>query len=1106
MILYGIYKLTKFSILMKKLIFTAAAALTMTFAANAQVGDMPMRIDRQHMQVMPRAFGETSPKHIQTGLVTKGISNDCLFDAADGHANAFAFCIFDYRFKTNALVNFTTDKPLDYEMQKDYQKIPGESYGFFSSTFVGDKIFAYCYKFYGPGMLIPSSLGYIDPKTGEYTAEVEMPTGYTRTLDDMSYDPETNKVFAHSINLDQTNKHTESTSLLMIDMNDSKKAIKELAVIKDVEIYTSSVDRGYMYCIVADRNLANTANKNCHLIRISLESLMKGEPVIEELNKKQGLGIEIGYSQTMEFDKNTHRLWWIAGDMNGKGYFVEIDPEQGKTISKTEYSANCQFVSLAMPYQKVSKEAPSYITEFNCKAAEKGEGKVSLSWKNPSVNWNLDAVSSLSDVKIYRDGELIKTVAATGAGQAQSFEDTNVASGNHIYKVLVSNAAGDGLYKDVRLFVGRDVPAKVSNLKLTAEDCNATLTWEAPTVGKNGGWIDAASLKYDVVRMPDNKVIATDITETKITDTVTEAAGYSYKVTVKNADGTGEEAVSNIVSFGPSTSIPFFSAMNTKAEFDKWTIIDNNNDMTSWQFTNNTANYERAEGAADDYLVSPKLTFEDGKLYEIRFTYWTMNWVDFNQNPIMEKMDISYAQDPTVENLKNGVIQDLGEFHTPSETFLHTKQVFSAKPGAGYLAFHAKSDADRSIIYIKDICIREYSATDLSVTDLKGSATVVEGTEEVFGVEVTNEGSQTVSEYTIDLINSETGEVFASEKGAKVDSQSKVIVPVKWTPAKSGEFKLTARVNLEGDTYTADNTWTEPLNVKVSPAGSDKWMTVNKDDAYYDAQGNLINMGEQIPFPFYMNYGMTQCIYLDKELQKKNISITGVQFIYDGRSEKTFTKPVKIYAQGTEWNSFPWNSQEIRVDFIDYDDPDWMLLYDGKVSFSGNEKNQRMVINFTEPYQYDGGNICFMYEKLVDEEEDDLPKMAEVCAFHYHDMYEDGEDLRQRTAKYSDKFNEYVIPDKVGTMSWIPFTMFAYNDGSESGILGVTADGLNFDLCGGKLTMSQVCDNITVYNMAGQVVAEANNTNTVSLGAAKGVFVIKATAGKKSVNCKVSMN
>ena len=69
---------------------------------------------------------------------------------------------------------------------------------------------------------------------------------------------------------------------------------------------------------------------------------------------------------------------------------------------------------------------------------------------------------------------------------------------------------------------------------------------------------------------------------------------------------------------------------------------------------------------------------------------------------------------------------------------------------------------------LKDVSLREYSEKDLSLKDLSGSATANCGVEQVFVATISNEGSKTVSNYTVQLINADTNEELASAPGVAV--------------------------------------------------------------------------------------------------------------------------------------------------------------------------------------------------------------------------------------------------------------------------------------------------------------------------------------------------
>lgn len=152
-----------------------------------------------------------------------------------------------------------------------------------------------------------------------------------------------------------------------------------------------------------------------------------------------------------------------------------------------------------------------------------------------------DALTELSGVRVYRDGNLIHTADGTVAETAQTYTDNTISEpGYYTYRVQGYNTAGDGVYKEARIFVGKDKPGKVRNIALATNGNTATLSWNSPEKGLNDGWYDKASLRYKVVRQPDGKVVSEATADSTVTDNVSKYAGYYYQVIPSNAQGTGD--------------------------------------------------------------------------------------------------------------------------------------------------------------------------------------------------------------------------------------------------------------------------------------------------------------------------------------------------------------------------------------------------------------------------------------------------------------------------------------------------------------------------------------------------------------------------------------
>lgn len=274
-----------------------------------------------------------------------------------------------------------------------------------------------------------------------------------------------------------------------------------------------------------------------------------------------------------------------------------------------------------------------------------------LSWTTPSVSY-LDAkLSALTGTKVYRNDQLVYTSTETTQGKSVAWTDRPSTDGYYIYKVVPYNAAGDGVYKEFAAYVGEDLPGAPQNVTLTTHGGNAEITWAAPAEGQHGGYFDNASVKYNVVRMPDNKVVVEGTTSLRATDSVSVKKGYSYVVTAVNKKGVGASATSKTMSFGPEDSVPFTSPLTTQDDFDRWVTADKNNDGNTWTFykPTQTTTYDRCDQNADDWLYTPALKFEKCKTYQVRYTYSSANWVTPDKHEqVMEQMKVWFCAEPIV--------------------------------------------------------------------------------------------------------------------------------------------------------------------------------------------------------------------------------------------------------------------------------------------------------------------------------------------------------------------------------------------------------------------------------------------------------------------------
>lgn len=984
------------------------------------------------------------------------------YDVPDGEAKIVGYLRYDMKCRTNGLTSFRSDAPSNYTLIKDYGNVLGTTPVFTAGTFVGNKYVAYETTLYA-NVLMPHGISIIDPMTGKY----ESKTTFSKTapiliLEEMTYDPKTGRIFGMHYDVD---KFTTD----LYEINTTSYALTKIASVK-MPFFTLSADDGFLYAVTTDREI-----KKSFLVKIDENSIDAGKQTcaVTTISPAAGTGLNIGnYSQSMEFDKTTHRLWWTAQAADDKAYLVELNPETGLSVSKKLIEGDLQLLSMGIPYQYVPDETPSYVRNLTVKAGENGANNATLTFITPTKNYRNKALTSIDGIRIYRNNELVKTLSVSNKNENITWKDENIAEGLYIYKVVPYNNAGDGVYKEASAFVGEDVPGAPLNVKLVANGKEGTITWSEPTAGAHNGYFDKATLTYDVMRLPDNITIATKTTARSVKDNVKTHAGYSYVVTACNKKGKGLSATSNIVAFGSMEPIPFASNLITQEEFGRWTIIDNNHDGMSWSFHDETSRtfYDRSEKAADDWLVSPPLKFSKGKKYQLRYTYSSANWIDpSTHKPVMEKMKVFYGTQSTPEKLTT-LIKDLGEFHTASEHYYYGKDIFIPNDAYGHIAFHACSDALKGQIFLKDVSLREYSETDLSVKELNGSVTANCNVEQPFIVTVSNEGSATVKNYKIELFDTDSKEVLGTADGVEVAPDTITTVTVSWIPKTKGEVNVSARVILAGDTYPADNVLDTPLKVKVDGADAEKWITLNAIDNY----------GWVMPFYLISPYAQSQCLYLENEIRKKNINIVAMQLKYNGKNELAYTFPARVSMKITDRS----NTKAPNSGYLGYfDQAGWTKVYDGNVTIEGVGDNKELKIVFDKPFEYAKGNILFKFETL--------PGDNPIEEAQHPEWLFDMPKGDVRSARYDGK-TEDINENNILISEYIPFLMLEYTEKNPAGILSVDGDLVKITRHDNTISTSSVCELLELMNISGATMTIVRNTDKLNLDAVPaGIYLLK---------------
>ncbi|MDE6242968.1 MAG: choice-of-anchor J domain-containing protein, partial [Muribaculaceae bacterium] len=198
-------------------------------------------------------------------------------------------------------------------------------------------------------------------------------------------------------------------------------------------------------------------------------------------------------------------------------------------------------------------------------------GIVDLSFDAPILDAAGKALKGNMDIALYRADAAtpFKTLKDVKPGEHVAFTDNEAYPALNIYRVVTSNADGEGLSESVSIDLRAGTPQPVTQVKASLVNSNqVSLTWEASTAStdENGNEIDTKNIRYNVYRPSiygDLDVIGRSISDCFFLDndptfmSGDNQATMVYYVTAVNGDGESAQTASNVVTIGDTYKLPF---------------------------------------------------------------------------------------------------------------------------------------------------------------------------------------------------------------------------------------------------------------------------------------------------------------------------------------------------------------------------------------------------------------------------------------------------------------------------------------------------------------------------------------------------------------------
>lgn len=402
---------------------------------------------------------------------------------------------------------------------------------------------------------------------------------------------------------------------------------------------------------------------------------------------------------------------------------------------------------------------PDSVRNLKLTAAADGDMLVTIDFDAPTLANDGTTLQELTRIVITRGEkqEPVVTLTDVKPGQHYTYVDEDAMNGMLTYNVTAYNEAGAGLTATARVYVGTDAPAQPADVMLADKlDGTATLSWAAPAIGQNGGYVDPDELTYNIYAVIDNQLqlVKSDVSTLSYNVTgipQTGAQGQTiYGVSAVNELGESATAVASPLIYGAPYTLPFMEGFLTSGLKGIWATRSNVTG-TSWRmYTGMSADGDDCVTGVDAEKAGTVAQLTSGKISLA--------------GAVTPKLVFAAFGDPGKDNRLKVAIQKNGEAKADTLLTVNYKDVktedfityaidLSAYKDAKYITatFIAElNDKQMRFILIDDVNVRNVDPYNLAAyADVQSRTTA--GQKARMNVTVHNVGEQQARDYRVSL-------------------------------------------------------------------------------------------------------------------------------------------------------------------------------------------------------------------------------------------------------------------------------------------------------------------------------------------------------------------
>ena len=275
---------------------------------------------------------------------------------------------------------------------------------------------------------------------------------------------------------------------------------------------------------------------------------------------------------------------WLTADETGLFYIglhVTSEKNQG-ALAVSDFKLS----------DGINTKSPGAATDITVIPGEKGALTSEVEFTCPTKNFSHGPLFGLSKAVVTNltTGREIATIdgAELAVGLKVKVSDPNPTTGENEYSVVCYNNFGAGVLATAKGWVGPDAPGAPTKVQWVQKGSQTIITWEAPTTGKHGGYVDPTQIYYSVYNAETQTKIKSDLTTCTHVDAPNLSdlqTSLAYVLYAYNDYGTSDPAYSNTSAFGYGYECPLKESFANRRLSTKPWLISTTSGNNVWQLT-----------------------------------------------------------------------------------------------------------------------------------------------------------------------------------------------------------------------------------------------------------------------------------------------------------------------------------------------------------------------------------------------------------------------------------------------------------------------------------------------------------------------------------------